>query len=132
MLWSGAEAAEAGIRSFSFDCETPDGRIVKPLHGDIKGDTYTDLPAQRAQCLGTIDRKIALCWENTQFASEAENRELRRLSAQVPRPGAGMCWALFVRAVQVWGRGPLSRSTTLRASKTMKSRWKPHWGDATG
>ena len=76
MLWSGAEAAEAEIRSFSFDCETPDGRIVKPLHGDIEGDTYTDLPAQRAQCLGTIDRKIALCWENTQFATEAENREL--------------------------------------------------------
>ncbi|MDD9991694.1 MAG: SH3 domain-containing protein [Rhodospirillales bacterium] len=76
MLWSGAEAAEAEIRSFSFDCETPDGRIVKPLHGDIEGDTYTDLPAQRAQCLGTIDRKIALCWENTRFATEAENREL--------------------------------------------------------
>ena len=76
MLWSGAEAAEATIRSFSFACEAPDGRIVKPMHGDIEGDTYTDLPAQRAQCLGTIDRKIALCWENTQFATEAENREL--------------------------------------------------------
>ena len=75
MLWSGAEAAEAEIRSFSFDCETADGRIVKPLHGDIEGDTYTDLPAQRAQCLGTIDRKIALCWENTRFASESENQE---------------------------------------------------------
>ena len=74
-LWSAAEAAEAEIRSFSFACETPDGRIVKPLHGDIEGDTYTDLPAQRAQCLGTIDRKIALCWENTRFASEAENQE---------------------------------------------------------
>ena len=76
MLWSGAEAAEAEIRSFSFGCETPDGRVVKPLHGDIEGDTYTDLPAQRAQCLGTIDRKIALCWENTRFASEAENEGL--------------------------------------------------------
>ncbi len=75
MFWSGAEAAEAEIRSFSFDCETADGRIVKPLHGDIEGDTYTDLPAQRAQCLGTIDRKIALCWENTRFATEVENQE---------------------------------------------------------
>ena len=75
-LWSAAEAAEAEIRSFSFDCETPDGRIVKPLHGDIEGDTYADLPAQRAQCLGTIDRKIALCWENTRFATEAENEAL--------------------------------------------------------
>ncbi|MCY4408430.1 MAG: hypothetical protein OXC15_18840, partial [Rhodospirillaceae bacterium] len=45
MAWSGAEAAEAEIRSFSFECETPDGRVVKPLHGDIEGDTYTDLPA---------------------------------------------------------------------------------------
>ena len=76
MLWSGAEAAEVEIRSFPFECETADGRIVKPLHGDIEGDTYTDLPAQRAQCLGTIDRKIALCWENTRFATEAENQEL--------------------------------------------------------
>ena len=75
MLWSGAEAAEAEVRAYSFECETPDGRIVKPLHGDIEGDTYTDLPAQRAQCLGTIDRKIALCWENIQFATEAENQE---------------------------------------------------------
>ncbi len=75
MLWSQAEAVEAEIRSFSFDCETADGRIVKPLHGDIEGDTYTDLPAQRAQCLGTIDRKIALCWENTRFATEVENQE---------------------------------------------------------
>ncbi|MDE0204021.1 MAG: SH3 domain-containing protein [Rhodospirillaceae bacterium] len=75
MLWSGAEAAEAEIRSFSFECETPDGRVVKPLHGDVEGVTYTDLPAQRAQCLGTIDRKIALCWENIRFASEAENQE---------------------------------------------------------
>ena len=74
MLWSGAEAAEAEIRSFSFGCETPDGRIVKPLHGDIEGDTYTNLPAQRAQCLGTIDRKIALCWENVRFATEAETQ----------------------------------------------------------
>ena len=76
MLWSGAEAAQADIRGFSFECEAPDGRAVKPLHGDIEGVTYTDLPAQRAQCLGTIDRKIALCWENTRFASEAENQEL--------------------------------------------------------
>ena len=73
-IWSAAEAAEAEIRSFSFGCETPDGRVVKPLHGDIAGDTYTDLPAQRAQCLGTIDRKIALCWENTRFATEAETQ----------------------------------------------------------
>ena len=74
-LWSSAEAAETRIRAFPFSCDTPDGEIVKPRHGDIEGVSYTDLPAQRAQCLGTIDRKIALCWENTEFATEAENQE---------------------------------------------------------
>ena len=49
MLWSEAEAAEAEVQSFSFECETPDGRSVKPVHGDIEGEVYTDLPAQREQ-----------------------------------------------------------------------------------
>ena len=74
-LWSSAGAAETLIEGFSFGCETSDGGIVKPRHGDIEGVSYTDLPAQRAQCLGTIDRKIALCWENTEFASETDNQE---------------------------------------------------------
>ena len=73
---SGAEAAEAHIRSFPFGCETPDGRTVKPRLGDIEGVTYTDLPAQRQQCLGTIDSKIARCRENTDFASDAANEAL--------------------------------------------------------
>ena len=73
LLWSSAMAAEAEIRAFTFGCETPDGQIVKPRHGDIEGVSYTDLPAQRQQCLGTIDRKIALCWENTEFESTARN-----------------------------------------------------------
>ena len=71
----GAAAAEAEIRPFPFGCEAPDGRILKPRHGDIEGVTYTDLPAQRQQCLGTIDRKIALCRENTDFGSDAMNAE---------------------------------------------------------
>ena len=75
-LWSAAEAAEAHIRPFDFGCETPGGRVVEPRHGDIEGVSYTDLPAQRQQCLGTIDRKIALCRENTEFASDARNEEL--------------------------------------------------------
>ena len=75
VLGSEAEATEVHIRSFFFECETPDGRIVKPRHGDIVGMTYSNLPAQRAQCLGTIDRKIALCRENTEFATDAENEE---------------------------------------------------------
>lgn len=75
MAWSGAMAAEAEIRPFPFGCETADRRIVKPRHGDIGGVTHTDLPAQRQQCLGTIDRKIALCRENIEFGSEAGNAE---------------------------------------------------------
>ena len=74
-VWSGAYAAEATIRDFPFGCETPGGQIVKPRHGDIDGVTYTDLPAQRQQCLGTIDRKIALCRENTEFESATRNAE---------------------------------------------------------
>ena len=66
---------ETLIEGFAFGCETADGRIVKPRHGDIEGMTYSDLPAQRPQCLGTIDRKIALCRENTEFATESENQE---------------------------------------------------------
>ena len=50
MLWSRAEAAEAEIRSFSFDCETPDGRIVKPLHGDIEG-RHIHGPARAARAV---------------------------------------------------------------------------------
>ena len=74
MVWSGAEATETHIEHFVFGCETSDGRIVKPRHGDIEGVIYTALPAQRQQCLGTIDRKIALCRENTDFLSETDNR----------------------------------------------------------
>ena len=73
--WSGAGAAETLIEGFSFGCETADGRIVRPRHGDIEGVAYADIPAQRAQCLGTIDRKIALCRENTAFISETDNQE---------------------------------------------------------
>ncbi len=72
-LWSGAEAAETHIRGFPFGCETPDGQILKPKFGDIDGVSYADLPAQRQQCLGTIDRKIALCRANVDFASDAGN-----------------------------------------------------------
>ena len=73
--WPGAEAAEAQIEGFSFGCETPGGEIVRPRHGNIEGVSYADLPAQRALCLGTIDRKIALCWDNTEFEFEGWNQE---------------------------------------------------------
>ena len=74
-LWSSAGAQEAFIEGFSFGCETADGEIVKPRHGDIEAVSYTDIPAQRAMCLGTIDRKIALCRDNTEFAAESDNRD---------------------------------------------------------
>ena len=74
-MWPSAGAAETLIEGFSFGCETSEGAILKPRHGDIEGMAYADLPAQRAQCLGTIDRKMALCFENTDFASESDNQE---------------------------------------------------------
>ena len=43
--------------------------------GDIAGASYADLPAQRQQCLETINHKIALCRENTDLKFESENRE---------------------------------------------------------
>ena len=73
-MWPSAGAAETLIEGFAFGCETPDSEIVKPRHGDIEGVSYADLPAQRAQCLGTIDRKIELCWDNTKFATETDNQ----------------------------------------------------------
>ena len=63
------------IRSFRFACEMPDGRVLKPKFGDIAGASYADLPAQRQQCLETIDHKIALCRENTDLKFESENGE---------------------------------------------------------
>ena len=69
VLYRSAEAAEARIESFAFVCETPDGQTLKPRHGDVAGVVFADLPAQREQCLETIDFKIALCRENRDFGS---------------------------------------------------------------
>ena len=73
--WLGAEAAEARITDFAFSCETPEGRKLKPKLGDVGGVFYTDLPAQRQQCLEAVKRKIALCRENTDFASNTKNEK---------------------------------------------------------
>lgn len=70
-----AEAAEARIGGFAFECVTPEGKRLKPKFGDIDGVFYTDLPYQREQCLATVARKIALCRENVDFASNTENRD---------------------------------------------------------
>ncbi len=69
VLYRSAEAAEARIESFAFVCETADGQTLKPRHGDVAGVVFADLPAQREQCLETIDFKIALCRENRDFGS---------------------------------------------------------------
>ena len=69
VLYRSAEAAEARIESFAFVCETPGGQALKPRHGDVAGVVFADLPAQREQCLETIDFKIALCRENRDFGS---------------------------------------------------------------
>ena len=63
------------IRGFRFGCELPDGRELKPAFGDIVGAFYGDLPAQRQQCLETIDLKIAFCRQNTDLKFELTNRK---------------------------------------------------------
>ena len=73
--WSGAEAAEARITDFAFSCETPEGRKLKPKFGDVEGVFYTDIPGQRQQCVEAVKRKIALCRENTDFASNTRNEK---------------------------------------------------------
>ena len=73
--WSGAEAAQARITDFAFSCETPEGRKLKPKFGDVGGVFYTDIPAQRQQCVEAVERKIALCRENTNFESNTKNEK---------------------------------------------------------
>ena len=73
--WTDAEAAEARITSFAFGCETPEGRKLKPKFGDVEGVFYTDIPAQRQQCVEAVKRKIALCRENTDFSSNTRNEK---------------------------------------------------------
>ena len=71
--WSGAKSAEARITDFAFSCETPEGRRLKPKFGDVEGVFYTDIPAQRQPCIEAVKRKMALCRENTDFASNTRN-----------------------------------------------------------
>ena len=73
--FSVVHAAEARILDFEFVCNTPDGKKLKPKHGDIDGGYFIDLPAQRDQCRDSVDRKIAWCYENTVFTSNTLNQE---------------------------------------------------------
>ena len=72
----GGRSGGGGDPRLLLECETPNGQAVKPVHDDIEAELYTDLPAQREQCLGTIDRKIALCRENAWLASGEGDGEL--------------------------------------------------------
>lgn len=74
-FFSGAMAAEANIGNFRFECGTPDGKRLKPKFGDIDGALFIDLPAQREDCIATIQRKIAVCEQNTSFISNTEEQE---------------------------------------------------------
>jgi len=67
-----SHAAEVRIGDFEFSCKTSDGATVKPKFGDIDGAFFTDMPAQRDQCIETVERKIAGCEMNTVFASNTE------------------------------------------------------------
>ena len=71
---SRAGAAEARIGDFAFACVTPEGETLKPMFGDIDGNLFIDLPAQRQACLDTVDRKIIQCGENTGFYSNTKDR----------------------------------------------------------
>ena len=76
VVWpTGAEAAEARIDDFAFACTTPEGQTLKPKFGDIEGVFYSDIPAQREQCLEAIKRKIALCRQNIDFESNTKNEK---------------------------------------------------------
>ena len=74
-VFSPTQAADARIGDFRFECRTPDGKRLKPKFGDVEGAYFTDLPGQRDACLAAVDRKIALCRENTSFISNTQDRE---------------------------------------------------------
>ena len=67
---------EAEIGDFHrFECNTPDGKRLKPKFGNIDGVLYVDLPALREDCHAAVTRRISQCGQNTSFASNTKNRE---------------------------------------------------------
>ena len=94
--WSDVQAEEARIAGFAFSCETLEGEKVKPKLGDIDGVSYSDLPAQRKQCLDEVGRKIAQCRENTAFGSDTRDWELAEC-LPLFREQAQMCVGHFER-----------------------------------
>ena len=108
--WSGAEAAQARITDFAFSCETPEGRKLKPKFGDVEGVFYTDIPAQRQQCVEAVKRKIALCRENTDFASNTRNEKYAEC-LPIFREQAQACVGHFQRELVKCDGGGVSAGT---------------------
>ena len=102
--WTSAEAAEARITKFVFGCETPDGRKLKPKFGDVGEAFYTDLPAQRQQCLDAVQRKISLCRDNTSFESNTKDEKYAGC-LPVFQEQAAVCVAHFERERVKCGAG---------------------------
>ena len=119
--WTSAEAAEARITGFVFSCETPEGRKLKPKLGDIDEAFYTDLPAQRQQCLEAIDRKIALCRDNTLFESNTKNEKYAGC-LPIFREQAEVCVKHFTREqVKCGAAGPEpAEAATLNPSERQR------------
>ena len=89
-----APAHEALIASFRFSCKTSDGKTVHPKFGDIPRAYFTDMPAQREQCLEAINYKIAGCESNTTFRSNTEAERYPRCE-QVFEEQAKACAAFY-------------------------------------
>ena len=119
--WSGAEAAEARIESFVFGCETPDGIKLKPKFGDVDEAFYTDLPGQRQQCLDAVERKIALCRENTSFESNTKDEKYAEC-LPIFREQAKVCVKHFERERVKCGAGAPepAEAATLDASERQR------------
>ena len=119
--WTSAEAAEARITKFVFGCETPDGRKLKPKFGDVGEAFYTDLPGQRQQCLETIDRKIALCRENTSFESNTKDEKYAGC-LPVFEEQAEVCVAHFERERAKCGIGASAPAEAARLDSSERQR----------
>ena len=111
--WSSAEAVEVHIASFAFSWRDARTRQVhqgqaEVLGRDLKGIVYTNLPAQRQQCLEDVERKIARCRENIDFGSDTKNNDYADC-LPIFREQAQLCVGHFERErVKCGGRGVAS------------------------
>ena len=121
-VFSTAQAAEAHIRDFRFECRTPDGKRLKPKFGDVDGVFFTDLPGQRDACIAAVDRMIATCHENTSFTSNTRNREYAGC-LPIFRTQARDCAAFFRNERHKCGAGG-SGSASLRNGGAAPDLWR--------